>query len=160
MTDDRRSSRSGTKRKDSAPPSTESSENQVTSGVFRATNEAQPAGQRYWREGWTVAEQFIREGFYYRLLRRPLNTKQSPPRLTPREDDVLRLACEGHSNKSIAQALDVSASTVGVLIFRAASKLNVATRAELLAAYRERAAGSAPVESDVPPSPNKSKPDR
>jgi DNA-binding CsgD family transcriptional regulator len=108
---------------------------QAPSGVFRTANEGEAWGQRLWRDGWMVAEQFIRDGFYYRLLRRPNATSGERPRLTRREEDVLQLARAGHSNKSIAQVLNVSASTVGVLLFRAAAKLNVASRRELLAAY-------------------------
>jgi DNA-binding CsgD family transcriptional regulator len=91
--------------------------------------------QRRWSDRWTVAEQFIREGFYYRLLKRPVGAAAGAARLTKREGDVLRLAFAGHSNKAIAQVLNVSASTVGVLLFRAAAKLGVASRNDLLKAY-------------------------
>jgi DNA-binding CsgD family transcriptional regulator len=104
--------------------------------AFRPWHDGQGFGQYLFFAGWTVAEQFIREGFYYQLLRRP-STAKPRPQLTRREHDVLRLACEGHSNKSVAQQLQVSASTVGVLLFRAAAKLNVASRNDLLRAYEE-----------------------
>jgi DNA-binding CsgD family transcriptional regulator len=105
---------------------------QAPSGVFRA------AAQLKRRDaGWTVAEQFEREGFSYRLMRRPLEFAKTPPRLTKREEDALVLACDGHSNKSVAQVLDVSPSTVGVLLFRAASKLNAKSRSELLSNYEQ-----------------------
>src|SRR6187551_1738718 len=86
--------------------------------------------------GWTVTEQFVREGYRYRLMRRPIEPSDSGPRFTRREVEALALASDGCSNKRIAQILDVSPSTVGVLLFRAASKLNVKTRGDLLTAYR------------------------
>lgn len=104
--------------------------------AFEPWHDGQHFGQYLFFAGWTVAEQFIREGFYYQLLRRPATAKPRP-QLAPREHDVLKLACEGHNNKSIAQQLQVSASTVGVLLFRAAAKLNVASRNDLLRAYEE-----------------------
>jgi len=103
---------------------------QSPSGVFRASG---PVKRR--DSGWRVAEQFEREGFSYRVLRRPLEL--APPRLTKREEDALLLACAGHSNKSIAQVLDVSPSTIGVLLFRAAGKLNAKSRSELLSNYEQ-----------------------
>jgi DNA-binding CsgD family transcriptional regulator len=114
--------------------STQSEEpsSQAPSGVFRA---AAPVKRR--DSGWIVAEQFEREGFSYRVMRRPLELAKTPPRLTRREEDALALACAGHSNKSIAQVLDVSPSTIGVLLFRAAGKLNAKSRSELLSNYEQ-----------------------
>ena len=105
---------------------------QAPSGVFKASA---PVKRR--DSGWTVAEQFEREGFSYRVMRRPLEFAKTPPRLTKREEDALALACAGHSNKSIAQVLDVSPSTIGVLLFRAAAKLNAKSRSELLSNYEQ-----------------------
>jgi DNA-binding CsgD family transcriptional regulator len=100
-----------------------------------------------------LAEQFDREGFTYRVMRRPLELSQTPPRLTKREEDALTLACLGHSNKSIAQVLDVSPSTVGVLLYRAAAKLNAKSRSELLSNYEQFKAAAAMQlsESEKPP---------
>lgn len=119
----------------SAPPPSE---------VFRTSNEEQRWAHRRWPETWTVAEQFIREGYYYQLLRRPVGVKRISPQLTKREDEVLRLACAGHTNKGIAHVLNVSASTVGVLLFRAAAKLNVSSRNDLLSTYKRIALASSP----------------
>lgn len=105
---------------------------QASSGVFRAAADAKRRDS-----GWTVAEQFVREGFSYRLMRRPLEFAKVPPKLTRREEDAVVLACAGHSNKSIAQVMDVSPSTVGVLLFRAAAKLNAKSRSELLSNYEQ-----------------------
>jgi DNA-binding CsgD family transcriptional regulator len=144
MTTNGRDSDPGNRPPSEAPESTQA-KSQAPSGVFRTSDEEEPSlGQRRWGDRWTVAEQFIREGFYYRLLRRPVGTRNGPTRLTKREDDVLRLASAGHNNKSIAQLLNVSASTVGVLLFRAAAKLNVASRADLLAAYKAHTDSQAP----------------
>jgi DNA-binding CsgD family transcriptional regulator len=100
-----------------------------TSGVHRAARVRDP--------GWTVTEQFEREGYRYRLMRRPIEPSDSVPRFTRREEEALALAADGCSNKRIAQILDVSPSTVGVLLFRAAAKLNVKSREDLLSAYRQ-----------------------
>jgi DNA-binding CsgD family transcriptional regulator len=103
-----------------------------SSGVFRAAHDMKRRDS-----GWTVAEQFVREGFSYRLMRRPLELSKAPPKLTRREDHAVVLACAGHTNKSIAQVMDVSPSTVGVLLFRAAAKLNAKSRSELLSNYEQ-----------------------
>ncbi len=117
---------------------------QASSGVFRAA--AEQKRRDFGSKGWTVAEQFEREGFSYRLMRRPLEVTKAPPRLTKREEAAVALAHAGHSNKRIAQVLDVSPSTVGVLLFRAATKLNAKSRGELLASYER--SRTAPETSD------------
>lgn len=71
------------------------------------------------------------------MMRRPLHLANPSPRLTKREEDALALACAGHSNKSIAQVLNVSPSTIGVLLFRAAGKLSAKSRSELLSNYEQ-----------------------
>jgi len=115
---------------ESVPP--EERPSQFPSGVFRASG-----SQKRRDSGWSVAAQFEQEGFSYRVLRRPLEVARTAPGLTKREEDALALACEGHSNKSIAQVLEVSPSTVGVLLFRAAAKLNAKSRSELLSNYEQ-----------------------
>ena len=120
--------------KDEASDNTQPDErsSQAPSGVFRAADDAKRRDS-----GWIVAERFEREGYSYRLMRRPLEFAKTQPRLTKREEDALALACDGHSNKSIAQVLEVSPSTVGVLLFRAAAKLNAKSRSELLSNYEQ-----------------------
>ena len=62
--------------------------------------------------------------------------------LTAREREVVERAMSGSHNKEIAYDLGVSDSTIRVLVSRAASKLGVRTRRELLAMLRsELAAG-------------------
>jgi DNA-binding CsgD family transcriptional regulator len=113
----------------SAPPSAvrPTTADAATSGVHRTAEVREP--------DWTVTKQFVREGYCYRLMRRPIDSLDSGPRFTRREEEALALAADGCSNKRIAQILDVSPSTVGVLLFRAATKLNVKSRDDLLAAY-------------------------
>lgn len=102
------------------------------SGIFLTSGTAKRRNT-----GWTVAEQFISEGFHYRLLRKPVEADTTgTPGLTKRELDAVALACDQLSNKEIAAQLDVSPSTVGVLLFRAAAKLQAKSRTELIAAYR------------------------
>jgi len=109
----------------------------LTSGVQRVakawTGDAAGQAPQRSRAGWTVLEEYERDGFCYQVLRRPLDG--DAPRLTKREEQVLARACEGESNKSIAHDLGLSPSTVGVLLFRAAAKLGAGSRQELIAAY-------------------------
>jgi DNA-binding CsgD family transcriptional regulator len=135
-----RNGRNSGSEKDETSDNTQSDESsgQASSGVFRAAADAKRRDS-----GWTLAEQFVREGFSYRLMRRPLEFSKVPPRLTRREEDAVVLACTGHSNKSIAQVMDVAPSTVGVLLFRAAAKLNAKSRSELLSNYEQFRAAAA-----------------
>ena len=112
-----------------------------TSGVHRAA--------KVRRSGWTVTEQFVREGYRYRLMRRPVEPSDAGPRFTRREEEALALACDGCSNKRIAQILDVSPSTVGVLLFRAATKLNVKSRDDLVSAYKRLVASATSTETHL-----------
>jgi DNA-binding CsgD family transcriptional regulator len=81
-------------------------------------------------------EQFVRDGFSYRLARRPIRDG-GVERLTKREQEALECALDGLSNKTIAYALGLAPSTVGVLLFRAAAKLGVKSRRDLLLAYSQ-----------------------
>lgn len=134
------------------PDETAEKTERKASGVFRAARREGALGGR-----WTIAEEFIRDGFQYRLLRRPVATSAAP-RLTKREEAALELALAGHGNKTIAQLLVVSPSTVGVLLFRAATKLDVTSRTELLLAYRALKEGLAlaPAQPSEPSEPSES----
>ena len=57
--------------------------------------------------------------------------------LSCRERQALALLALEQTNKEIAFALGISASTVGVLLHRAAKKLNTMTRGELTARAKE-----------------------
>jgi DNA-binding CsgD family transcriptional regulator len=87
------------------------------------------------RAEWQVTNEFVHDGFYYRIIRRP-QAVADDVHLTAREEEALAHAALGLSNKEIAKQLGVAASTIGVLLFRAAAKFRVKTRAELLSAYQ------------------------
>ena len=81
---------------------------------------------------WSLVDQFDRDGRRY-VLARPNEPVMDPMRkLTARETQVLRAAAIGHSNKLIAYELGVSSSTVSASLDRAAKKLGVQDRLELI----------------------------
>jgi DNA-binding CsgD family transcriptional regulator len=95
-------------------------------------------GHRKSRAKWTVVKTFVSEGQHFQLRCRPIELRGHDADLTKREEQVLACAMDGQSNKSIAYALGVAPSTVGVLLFRAATKLGVKSRSELITAYARR----------------------
>ena len=115
-----------------------SAENLESTPLDSLSTELQPlphaSDARPTRQRWTLVEQFECDGFHYRVSRRPIDVTVGP-RLTTREKEVLRYAHCGYNNKLIASALGVAPSTVGVLLFRAASKIGARSRQELLRAY-------------------------
>jgi DNA-binding CsgD family transcriptional regulator len=60
--------------------------------------------------------------------------RNTSPRLTARELQVLRSAALGNSNRQIALALDIADSTVRVLLWRAGKRFGVNTRSALIEA--------------------------
>jgi DNA-binding CsgD family transcriptional regulator len=96
------------------------------------------SGHRKSRAKWTVVKTFVSEGQHYQLRCRPIELRGHDANLTKREEQVLACALDGQSNKSIAYALGVAPSTVGVLLFRAATKLGAKSRSEMLSAYARR----------------------
>ena len=76
------------------------------------------------------------DGFAARALPRSLG------RLTTREAEVLKHAMGGRTSKAIAYELQIADSTVRVLLWRAARRLGVRSRRELLQAAHGIAADS------------------
>jgi DNA-binding CsgD family transcriptional regulator len=97
-----------------------------------------PKETRKIRARWTIVKTFVREGRHYQLRSRPLEVRGHDADLSKREEQVLACALSGQTNKSIAYTLGVAPSTVGVLLFRAATKLGAKSRSELLSAYARR----------------------
>lgn len=70
-------------------------------------------------------------------------------RLSPREREITHLIIKGMPNKTIAAMLNISRWTVGTYIKRVFAKLNVNTRAELVAkVLQENLLEETPVEVD------------
>jgi DNA-binding CsgD family transcriptional regulator len=53
--------------------------------------------------------------------------------LSPRETEIARMVARGHTNKSIAAVLDISVWTVATHLRRIFTKLNVSSRAAMVA---------------------------
>jgi two-component system secretion response regulator SsrB len=62
----------------------------------------------------------------------PLHEEVDPYQLTPRQCDILRLVSIGHTNREIAQVLEISVRTVEVHRFNLMRRLNVRNVAQLL----------------------------
>jgi DNA-binding NarL/FixJ family response regulator len=92
-------------------------------------------GQPRGRSRWEVIDEIVHDGAVYQLRRRPAEPPDATPRFTRREEQVLLGALRGESNKSIAFNLGLARSTVGVLLFRAAAKLGVKSRRDVISAY-------------------------
>lgn len=88
---------------------------------------------------WSLVEQFDRGGRRYIVAYR--NNPRPDARLSllsAREEQVVRAASLGHSNKLIAYELGLGPSTVASHLSRAAKKLGAEGRVALIRAYRER----------------------
>lgn len=79
-------------------------------------------------------------GMCYKLTRQPCPNDNTPPlSLSPREQEVVRLVMSGLSTRGIAGVLDISPWTVITHLRRVFSKLNVNSRAEMVACvFREK----------------------
>ena len=81
---------------------------------------------------WTLVDVCERDGTRYLVARQNSPKSKGPVALSEREKQVVALAGMGQHNKLIAYNLGISHSTVRVLLARAAGKLGVSTREELL----------------------------
>jgi DNA-binding CsgD family transcriptional regulator len=73
------------------------------------------------------------DGVRYLLLRRMVPRPQAACSLSPRELEISRLVAKGHVNKTIAGVLDISCYTVDTYLRRIFAKLNVTSRAAMVA---------------------------
>jgi LuxR family maltose regulon positive regulatory protein len=67
-----------------------------------------------------------------------LQRSNDPSALTDREEGVLALVAEGHSNAAIATAMHLSESTVKFHLRNLFAKLGVTNRTEAAARYHRR----------------------
>lgn len=72
------------------------------------------------------------EGSRYLLIRMPL-LGQGTIRLSPREQEIVRMVAKGHPNKVIADVLNISSWTVCTHLRRIFAKLGVGSRAAMVA---------------------------
>ncbi|HVU03626.1 MAG TPA: LuxR C-terminal-related transcriptional regulator [Polyangiaceae bacterium] len=82
---------------------------------------------------WTLVDTFEESGRRYIVARENQADGAQLELLTDRERQVVLQAALGLSNKEIAYALGISDSTVRVLIARAAGRMGVRSRSELMA---------------------------
>jgi DNA-binding CsgD family transcriptional regulator len=76
------------------------------------------------------------DGFRYLFIRLP-HAGQLPVQLSPREREIVRLVALGHSNKIIADLLNISSWTVCTHLRRIFAKLGVGSRAAMVAHLAE-----------------------
>ncbi len=67
-----------------------------------------------------------------RKIRAPLDSVNAMEKLSPREQEVLRLLARGHSQRAIGEMLEVSVKTVETYRARIGEKLELKTRADLV----------------------------
>lgn len=92
-----------------------------------------PAARREAADG---AEQLLDlevRGRRYTLLARPRDEAPAPLALSPREREIVHLIARGLPNKTIATVLDISQWTVATHVRRIFTKLEVSSRAEMVA---------------------------
>jgi DNA-binding CsgD family transcriptional regulator len=78
------------------------------------------------------------DGFRYLLIRLPKPTFASTRvSLSPREREIVRMVAQGHPNKVIAGVLNISGWTVCTHLRRIFAKLNVGSRAAMVARLLE-----------------------
>jgi DNA-binding CsgD family transcriptional regulator len=87
---------------------------------------------------WSLVDQVDLDNRRYIVARQNAPQAAGPESLTPRERQILGYAKLGHHNKLIAYELGIADSTVRVLLARAAAKVGVRTREELVERYEDR----------------------
>jgi len=81
---------------------------------------------------WTLVDHFDTDGRRYILALENAGAAREEKLLSERETQVVEAALRGLHNKAIAYELGLAHSTVKVLMMRAATKLGVRTRREVL----------------------------
>jgi DNA-binding CsgD family transcriptional regulator len=71
------------------------------------------------------------------LLRVPAQLEHPALYLSPREREIARMVARGYPNKTIARVLEISIHTVGTYLKRVFAKLNVGSRAAMVARLME-----------------------
>jgi DNA-binding CsgD family transcriptional regulator len=90
---------------------------------------------------WTLVDQFDSDGRRYLLARKNDPETSGLGSLTERERCAVGYAAQGYTNKVIAYEMGIAASTVSVLLLRAARRLGAGSRAELIRAFLKHSDG-------------------
>jgi DNA-binding CsgD family transcriptional regulator len=93
---------------------------------------------------WSLLEVLDRDGKWLLIAHRSTSATHGLELLSPRERQALALKSVGLTNKLIAYEMGLSSSTVGVLLFRASSKLRALSRVDPLEI------GAQPAEAEAP----------
>lgn len=97
---------------------------------------------------WSLLDRFESAGRRYVIARENTPRPPGPAALTLRERQIVGYASLGHDNKVIAYDLGIAHNTVKVLMARAAAKLGVKSRTDLISYYR--ATCGAPAQALLP----------
>jgi DNA-binding CsgD family transcriptional regulator len=93
---------------------------------------------------WSLVDHFDHDGRRFLLARRNEHAPTvSLGTLSPRQRDVLALAALGYGNKLIGYQLGLTPSAVAMILTRAAQRLRVRSRLQLIATYRRTGERSA-----------------
>lgn len=84
---------------------------------------------------WSLVDRFESDGRHFLVARRNVPHRGARKKLTEREACVVALVALGRTNKCVAYELGLSVGTVSTLLTRAARKLGVRSRAQLIAAW-------------------------
>jgi len=114
-----------------------------TSGTPRASitppADAAPAWAVLVSGRWSLVDTLERGAERVFITRRSNDTPPPPPaELSAREHEIVARAATGQSNKAIAYDLGIAPSTVAGHLSKAAAKLGVRTRVELITAFARR----------------------
>jgi len=86
---------------------------------------------------WSLLDHFESDGKRFIVARENEPCMDAPTLLSERERQVVAFAALGHDNKAIAYDLGIAQSTVRVLMSRAAAKLGVRRRSEIIDRFRD-----------------------
>jgi len=96
------------------------------------------------------------DGHRYRLIESRATARSAEPAaapLSPREREIARMVAKGYPNKTIAEVLEISSFTVNTYLRRMFAKLNVGSRAAMVAkVLGEDREDERPSEPEAPPS--------